>query len=47
MVSVFQYIAANRTAGSEEPNPVLAQVKALAAARPLRGFGLDPVSAQG
>jgi hypothetical protein len=40
-----QYIAANRTAGSEERNPVLAHVKALATLDPA-GFGLDTVCAQ-
>ena len=46
-VQIFQHIAGNRTAGSEEPTPVLDRVKALASLDPAtRGFGLDTVCAQ-
>jgi hypothetical protein len=41
MLSVYQYIAANRTAGKQEPNPVLVQVKALAARSTSLAFGFD------
>jgi hypothetical protein len=47
-ILVFRCITTNRTAGDEEPNPVLDRVKALASLDPAReGFGLDTVCAQG